>query len=169
VTGGRGRHPFSWHAWQPTLNVGKLGPKLCRGSLRNRRLQLGISVSPAESRTWDLLALRKRPSLFRAGQARVPRTIPIHATTEPARLVRAELVRTVTSISRRTRINRIATFFATIDHEQVAVLLNVIAGNTPPVLVAERWPSIVPLECRSLADALRISSFGCGTFHSMLQ
>jgi hypothetical protein len=64
--------------------------------------------------------------------------IPLDATTEAARLICAEMMRTVSSVLDGMGVDHVPTFLAAIDHEEISVFLDVISSNAAPVLTAKR-------------------------------
>jgi hypothetical protein len=91
----------------------------------------------------------------------MPCTIPFHATTE--------LPGTITSHSGGTRVNLVSIRLMAIKHEHIAVFFYIIAGDTPPGVVTERWTGVVAPQCGSVTNTFRISGFGCRSFHGVLQ
>ena len=63
----------------------------------------------------------------------------------------------------------IAALFTAVNHEVVAVPLDVIPRHTPPVRIAKRWAGIVASQSCAVTDLARTDNFGFGAFHGILQ
>lgn len=87
--------------------------------------------------------------------------VEIQTAARTARFIGAEMPVPITVNSRWHGVNCVSALFATVDHEDISVLLNIVSGDPLPIIVAKSGPGVMAFQHFAIAEApliLRVQS-----------